>query len=215
MSGITLLFLVWSSPETRAAAKAEWITFKSCLAQWGFVLARLTERWNRMARPKEVLVKLADATVEAMERDFVSRSDEGQRRKRARDQDRRRSIMEQLGSPGISFAFQPFDLSTPTVPSQAVPQFSWAALKPSDEAPQGFNGVDPAMLADEIWPCLGPYDNAGVLGGFGLFEYFPMGVDDVEMQGQGMAARADGAVTDSVLNFRESWEEEGGGGDVG
>ncbi|KAK7408707.1 hypothetical protein QQX98_009123 [Neonectria punicea] len=257
MSGITLLFLVWNSPETRAAAKSEWITFKSCLAQWGFVLARLTERWDRMARPKEVLVKLADATVEAVERDFVSRSDEGQRQKRARDQDRRRSIMEQLGSPGISFgdagsvprgfdyprarpddalgmanrlpmasptpssgglmqnpAFQPLDLSTPTVPSQAVPQFSWAALKPSDEAPQGFDGVDPAMLADEIWPCLGPYDNTGVLGGFGLFEYFPMGVDDVEMQGQGMVGRADGVVTDSVLNFRESWEEEGGG-DVG
>ncbi|KPM44491.1 hypothetical protein AK830_g1986 [Neonectria ditissima] len=245
MGGITLLFLVWNSPETRAAAKAEWITFKSCLAQWGFVLSRLMERWERMARPREVLVRLADATVEAVERDFVnssSRSDEGQRQKRARDQDRRRSIMEQLGSPGMSFgdagsvqrveyararpdealgianplpitsptsssggfipnpAFQPFDLSAS---GQPAPQFSWAALKAPDQTPQGFDGVDPAMLADEIWPCLGPYDNAGVLGGFGLFEYFPMGVDDVEMQGQGVAARGDGVITDSVLNFRE------------
>ncbi|KAF7551861.1 hypothetical protein G7Z17_g4691 [Cylindrodendrum hubeiense] len=268
MSGITLLFLVWNSPDTRTIAKNEWITFKSCLSQWGFVLDRLTERWDRMARPKQVLVKLADATVEAVERDFVnssSRSDEGQRQKRARDQDRRRSIMEQLGSPGTllgdsdtnkrSFdfsqitrtgdalgignsvqgasptssnngtmrtpAFQPFDISNPTnQPTEAVSQFPWAVPQPSNEAPRHqelFDGIDPsttadvsAMLADDIWPCLGSYDNSGVLGGFGLFEYFPMpmtGADDIEMYGQGISTRVDGVVTDSVLNFRETWDD--------
>ncbi|KAH7121885.1 fungal-specific transcription factor domain-containing protein [Dactylonectria estremocensis] len=262
MSGITLLFLVWNSPDARTAAKNEWITFKSCLVQWGFVLDRLSERWDRMARPKQVLVKLADATVEAVERDFVnssSRSDEGQRQKRARDQDRRRSIMEQLGSPGFTLgdsgtkrifdfsqrprpedalgmgnsvqeasptssnsglmqnpAFQPFVLSQPP----EAPQFSWPVPNEPLQTQPLFDGVDPsmaaevsAMLAEEVWPSLGPYDNSGVLGGFGLFEYFPMsaaGVDDVEMLGQGMPARVDGVVTDSVLNFRESWENGDG-----
>ncbi|KAH6962208.1 fungal-specific transcription factor domain-containing protein [Ilyonectria sp. MPI-CAGE-AT-0026] len=273
MSGITLLFLVWNSPDTRTAAKNEWITFKSCLSQWGFVLDRLTERWDRMARPKQVLVKLADATVEAVERDFVnssSRSDEGQRQKRVRDQDRRRSIMEQLGSPGVllgdsgtnkrgfdfsqitrvedafgignsvqgvsptssntglvqNSTFQEFNISNAAhQTTEGVPGLSWTVPHPSNEATQHqqpFDVVDPsitadvsAMLADEIWPCLGPYDNTGMLGGFGLFEYFPMpmaGVEDTEMQGQGMSSRIEGVVTDSVLNFRESWEEGEGAG---
>lgn len=273
MSGITLLFLVWNSPDTRTVAKNEWITFKSCLSQWGFVLDRLTERWDRMKRPKQVLVKLADATVEAVERDFVnssSRSDEVKRQKRARDQDRRRSIMEQLGSPGVllgdsgtnkrgfdfsqmtrtedsfgignsvqgvsptssnsglvqNLTFQAFDISNAAhQATEGVPQLSWSVPQPSNEATQRqqpFDVIDPsmtadvsAMLADEIWPCLGPYDNTGMLGGFGLFEYFPMpmaGVEDTEMQGQGLSSRVDGVVTDSVLNFRESWEEGEGTG---
>ncbi|KAH6876335.1 fungal-specific transcription factor domain-containing protein [Thelonectria olida] len=268
MSGITLLFLVWNNADARATAKSEWISFKSCLSQWGFVLSRLTERWDRMARPKEVLVKLADATVEAVERDFVnssSRSDEAQRQKRVRDQDRRRSIMEQLASPGRSAGesggsdcrgfrlddvlgagnplqrpspassnsetmhpspFRPLNMpNAAEYTSGQVPQFQWAPPPPPSNQPQHqqqqqpFDAVDPAvaadmstMLADEVWPYLGPYDNTGMLGSFGLFDFFPMsmtGVEDVDMGGQGTAARVDGVVTDSVLNFRESWDETG------
>lgn len=81
---------------------------------------------------------------------------------------------------------------------------------------EAFEGIEVAMttdvssmLADEVWPSLGPYDNTGVLGSFGLFDYFPMpmtGMEDVDV---------DGVITDSVLNFRETWDDglnrEGGG----
>ncbi|CAM1501199.1 Fc.00g103610.m01.CDS01 [Cosmosporella sp. VM-42] len=266
MSGITLLFLVWDSPEARATAKAEWITFKSCLAQWEFVLTRLTDRWDRMARPKEVLVKLADVTVEIIEKGMMKSTggtNEGQRQRRAKDEDRRRSIMEQLGSPGNSSGGQtaihnqeipdlsqsanagetlgnrndfykhfpnsnntstlqdlPVELfDAPTMESQTnqhIPQLSWQDLQPPPQH-QGFEGVGSslttdvsAMLADEVWPSLGQYDDTGVLGSFGLFEYFPMsmtGTEDFDDSGTGAGVRTDGIITDSVLNFRENWED--------
>lgn len=262
MSGITLLFLVWNSPEVRAVASNEWITFKSCLAQWEYVLSRLTERWDRIARPKEVLLRLADATVEVVERGMVKSSGnkEGPRRKRTTDEDRRRSIMEQLGSPGSSGlpqtllgrestqlplveetspngtrVYQPSPTSQaaplpqdPAMEPYQVPSMQYQANSEMAHPPwphmqldphatnEAFEGIEVAMttdvssmLADEVWPSLGPYDNTGVLGSFGLFDYFPMpmtGMEDVDV---------DGVITDSVLNFRETWDDglnrEGGG----
>ena len=262
MSGITLLFLVWNSPEARSVASNEWITFKSCLAQWEFVLSRLTERWDRIARPKEVLLRLADATVEVVEKGMVKPSgghNEGRHRKRAADEDRRRSIMEQLGSPGSSSTMRqtrpgteqtqlpPVDETSPNgthlyqaspssqavvlpqdptldtfqasmqyQPNSDMPQSSWSHM-PLDPRNQGFEGTEvpmamdvSSMLADEVWPSLGPYDNTGVLGSFGLFDYFPMsmtGNEDMDVSGVGMAGRTDGVITDSVLNFRETWDD--------
>ncbi|KAF7558067.1 hypothetical protein G7046_g5870 [Stylonectria norvegica] len=274
MSGITLLFLVWNKPEARATACKEWITFKSCLAQWEFVLTRLTDRWDRIARSKEVLVRLADATVESLEKGMMSSaggSNAGHRQKRADDEDRRRSIMEQLGSPGaapggppsargqreanhsqslnvgegarvmdqtyegLSSANRPTILQDPPMESFELPnsvcqtnqsdaQYQWPNPQPTQQQ-QGFEEVDlpmttdiSTMLADEVWPSLGQYDNTGVLGSFGLFDYFPMsipGEEDVDPTSSGMAMRVDGVMTDSVLNFRDNWDKEAAGFDSG
>lgn len=104
MSGIIMLFIVWNRPEVRQMAKSEWTTFKSCLVQWETVLERLASRWERLARAREVLVKLCDATVDVVEKEMGNLSHR-RREKRPRfptkERDRRRSIMQDLASPGL------------------------------------------------------------------------------------------------------------------
>ena len=86
-------------------AKSEWTTFKSCLVQWEMVLERLAGRWERLARAKEILVKLCDATIDVVEREMGNASHR-RREKRPRyltkERDRRRSIMQDLASPGLA-----------------------------------------------------------------------------------------------------------------
>ena len=103
MGGITLLFLVWNSPEIREQARQEWAAFKSCLVQWELILGEMVTRWDRVSRAKEVVSKLADATVDIVERDMTkSTTHEKALRDNAfkfnRDRDRMRSIMQQLGT---------------------------------------------------------------------------------------------------------------------
>ncbi|KAH7109023.1 hypothetical protein EDB81DRAFT_930318 [Dactylonectria macrodidyma] len=113
-----------------------------------------------------------------------------------------------------SDALFPFGVSNvATQATKAASQLSWTLPQSANETLQNqqlLGGVDPSVVAEvsteEVWPPLGPYDNSGVLGGFGLFGHLPMataGIDDVEMQGRGRPARVDGVVTDSVLNVRE------------
>lgn len=101
MSGITLVFIVWKNAEARAQAKSDWVSFKSCLFQWKLILERLGVRWERIARAREALAKLADATSDLVEKEMTRPSTMGQvapmqhQREETR-RDRRRSIMQQL-----------------------------------------------------------------------------------------------------------------------
>jgi hypothetical protein len=105
MGGITLLFLVWNSPNVRERVKEEWTSFKSCLVQWELVLEGMVSHWDRVTRAKDVLMKLADATVDIVERDMTKSSNTNMAQRPTvrltRDRDRRISIMQQLGSPGL------------------------------------------------------------------------------------------------------------------
>ncbi|KAH6954824.1 fungal-specific transcription factor domain-containing protein [Fusarium avenaceum] len=65
MSGITLVFIVWKSTEARAKAKEDWVSFKTC-------------RWERIARAREALSKLADATIDLVEKELVRSAGGGQ-----------------------------------------------------------------------------------------------------------------------------------------
>ena len=102
MSGITLLFLVLKSPEARSKARNDWTSFKSCLVEWQFAMEQLTSRWERLARMRSVLTRLADATVDIVEKEMmqgrVSRPT-AHRLSSNLSRERRRSIMQQLGSP--------------------------------------------------------------------------------------------------------------------
>ncbi|KAL2807707.1 fungal-specific transcription factor domain-containing protein [Aspergillus granulosus] len=103
MAGITLLFLVWNSPDIRKKAIREWISFKSCLVQWELVLDTMATRWARASRAKEVVNKLSNATVDIVEREIIQSTNSGRAadveksRMATRDQDRVRFIMQQLG----------------------------------------------------------------------------------------------------------------------
>lgn len=101
MSGITLVFIVWKSTEARAKAKEDWVSFKSCLFQWKLILERLGGRWERIARAREALSKLADATIDLVEKELVRSAGGGQNLPIQHDleegrRDRRRSIIQQL-----------------------------------------------------------------------------------------------------------------------
>jgi hypothetical protein len=67
MSGLTLLFLVLKSPDARKKAVQSWIAFKSCVLEWRVVLDKLAIRWKSMAKTQEVLGRLADETLGAIE----------------------------------------------------------------------------------------------------------------------------------------------------
>jgi hypothetical protein len=101
MSGITLVFIVWKNTEARAKAKEDWVSFKSCLFQWKLILERLGGRWERIARAREALSKLADATIDLVEKELM-RSAGGdqnlpiQHNLEEVRRDRRRSIIQQL-----------------------------------------------------------------------------------------------------------------------
>jgi hypothetical protein len=101
MSGITLVFIVWKSTEARAKAKEDWVSFKSCLFQWKLILERLGGRWERIARAREALSKLADATIDLVEKELVRSAGGGhnlpiQHNLEEVRRDRRRSIIQQL-----------------------------------------------------------------------------------------------------------------------
>ncbi|KAM0295334.1 hypothetical protein ACHAPM_010861 [Fusarium culmorum] len=68
MSGITIILIIWKSLEARNKAQEDWISLKSILFQWKLILERLGARWERIGRAREVLSKLADATVDLVEK---------------------------------------------------------------------------------------------------------------------------------------------------
>lgn len=101
MSGVTLVFIVWKSTEARAKAKEDWVSFKTCLFQWKLILERLGGRWERIARAREALSKLADATIDLVEKELVRSAGGGQNLPIQHNfeevrRDRRRSIIQQL-----------------------------------------------------------------------------------------------------------------------
>jgi hypothetical protein len=71
MSGITMILIIWKNVEVRDKAKEDWVSLKSSLFQWKLILERLGTRWERIGRAREVLSKLADATVDLVERDLT------------------------------------------------------------------------------------------------------------------------------------------------
>ncbi|KAL2788201.1 fungal-specific transcription factor domain-containing protein [Aspergillus keveii] len=104
MAGITLLYLVWNSTEIRKQAIAEWTSFRSCLVQWELVLEKMATRWGRASRAKDVVRKLLDATVDAVEREMAQSLNKQMTHKngqisRARERERVMFIMGQLASP--------------------------------------------------------------------------------------------------------------------
>ncbi|KAL9573294.1 hypothetical protein ACKAV7_002979 [Fusarium commune] len=101
MSGVTLVFIVWKNTQARIKAKDDWISFKSCLFQWKSILEKLGVRWERIARAREALSKLADATIDLVEKDMMRSAGGGQRlpihhNSEESRRDRRRSIIQQL-----------------------------------------------------------------------------------------------------------------------
>ncbi|KAF4443192.1 hypothetical protein F53441_11501 [Fusarium austroafricanum] len=101
MSGITLVFLVWKNTQARAKAKEDWVSFKACLFQWKLILEKLGVRWERIARAREALSKLADATIDLIEKELMRSAGGGQRPQKQHHlgevrRDRRRSIIQQL-----------------------------------------------------------------------------------------------------------------------
>lgn len=101
MSGVTLVFMVWKNTQARIKAKDDWISFKSCLFQWKSILEKLGVRWERIARAREALSKLADATIDLVEKDMMRSAGGGQRlpihhNSEESRRDRRRSIIQQL-----------------------------------------------------------------------------------------------------------------------
>ncbi|CCT72573.1 related to purine utilization positive regulator [Fusarium fujikuroi IMI 58289] len=110
MSGVTLVFIVWKNTQARIKAKDDWVSFKSCLFQWKSILERLGMRWERIARAREALSKLADATIDLVEKDMMRSAGGGQRlpihhNSEESRRDRRRSIIQQLrrqDSDGVS-----------------------------------------------------------------------------------------------------------------
>jgi hypothetical protein len=69
MSGITMILIIWKNAEARNKAQEDWVSLKSSLFQWKLILERLGTRWERIGRAREVLSKLADATVDLVEKD--------------------------------------------------------------------------------------------------------------------------------------------------
>lgn len=263
MSGIILLFIVWNRPEVRQMAKSEWTTFKSCLVQWEMVLERLAIRWERLARSREVLVRLCDATVDVVEKD-MGNSSHRRRDRRPRyltkERDRRRSIMQDLASPRINprdqtmhslnenpviLARQPgpgyptaqsdnsFQADQITHPSsileaqttrnfpigtsdlaQSVSPPSWpqqvGGQWPADSADFSIPMDLSTMIGDDVWADFGAYDMSSMPANLGFFEYLPIpmpGTEDSTMSGGGNFGRTDAALTESVLNFRGTWDE--------
>ncbi|GKU11761.1 unnamed protein product [Fusarium langsethiae] len=69
MSGITMILIIWKNVEARNKAQEDWVSLKSSLFQWKLILERIGARWERIGRAREVLSKLADATVDLVEKD--------------------------------------------------------------------------------------------------------------------------------------------------
>ena len=68
MSGITLILIIWKNVEARNKAQEAWVSLKSTLFQWKLILDRLGARWERIGRAREVLSRLADTTVDLVEK---------------------------------------------------------------------------------------------------------------------------------------------------
>jgi hypothetical protein len=70
-AGITFLFTLWTSVDCRARAKEEWTGVKSCLTQWETVLSLMVKKWPKVSRARDILIKLADVTVEIVEKEMM------------------------------------------------------------------------------------------------------------------------------------------------
>ncbi|XEV04894.1 hypothetical protein FSHL1_010181 [Fusarium sambucinum] len=101
MSGITMILIIWKNVEARNKAQEDWVSLKSSLFQWKLVLERLGARWERIGRAREVLSKLADATVDLVEKGLsrstgdVSQPRPSQSMRETR-RSQRRSIVQRL-----------------------------------------------------------------------------------------------------------------------
>ncbi|KAG8354425.1 hypothetical protein FVEN_g7746 [Fusarium venenatum] len=101
MSGITMILIIWKNVEARNKAQEDWVSLKSSLFQWKLILERLGARWERIGRAREVLSKLADATVDLVEKGLsrstgdVSQSRPSQNMRETR-RSQRRSIVQRL-----------------------------------------------------------------------------------------------------------------------
>ncbi|KAF4994829.1 hypothetical protein FGRMN_5563 [Fusarium graminum] len=71
MSGITIILIIWKSPTAREIAKDDWVSLKSSMFQWKLILERLGMRWERISRAREALSKLADVTMDLVEKDLT------------------------------------------------------------------------------------------------------------------------------------------------
>lgn len=96
MSGITLLFIVRKNAAVRRKVAADWISFRSSVCQWKVILERLAARWETVGLAVEALGKLADATVDLVEKNMSSAA---QHDSEATRRERRRKIIAQLRPP--------------------------------------------------------------------------------------------------------------------
>ncbi|CAG7565881.1 unnamed protein product [Fusarium equiseti] len=100
MSGITMILIIWKNVEARNKAQEDWVSLKSSLFQWKLILERLGARWERIGRAREVLSRLADATVELVEKDPKKSTSSLQARplqsKRGTRRSQRHSIVQRL-----------------------------------------------------------------------------------------------------------------------
>ncbi|KAF4954493.1 hypothetical protein FSARC_12106 [Fusarium sarcochroum] len=188
MSGVTLVFIVWKNSQARIRAKDDWVSFKSCLFQWKSILVKLGARWERIARAREALSKLADATIDLVEKDMMRSAGEGQRLPIHHDseearRDRRRSIIQQLrrqDSDGISQQNQahtgddasmqdssPRDLNLGTN-SRRIIQIYGAAMNNESQTQSSTNAGDHATQSfGENWTAFEPPTNTQQQGLFG------------------------------------------------
>ncbi|KAM0344822.1 hypothetical protein ACHAPU_007204 [Fusarium lateritium] len=101
MSGITMILIIWKNPTAREKAKDDWVSLKSSMFQWKLILERLGVRWERISRARDALSKLADVTMDLVEKDLTRTAggmiqpqllqDVGESRR-----SQRRSIIQQL-----------------------------------------------------------------------------------------------------------------------
>ncbi|KAG8668239.1 hypothetical protein FPOAC2_07529 [Fusarium poae] len=101
MSGVTMILIIWKNNEAREKAKEDWVSLKSSLFQWKLILERLGARWERIGRAREVLSKLADATVDLVEKDLSRHAEDAPQPRqshimRETRRSQRRSIIQRL-----------------------------------------------------------------------------------------------------------------------
>ena len=95
-------------------------------------------------------------------------------------------------------------VSPPSWPQQAGGQW------PTDSTDFSIPMDISTMIGDDVWADFGAYDMSTMPTNLGFFEYLPIpmaGTEDSTMSGGGNFGRTDAALTESVLNFRGSWDE--------
>ncbi|KAF5599096.1 purine utilization positive regulator [Fusarium pseudocircinatum] len=214
MSGITLVFIVWKNTQARMKAKDDWISFKSCLFQWKSILEKLGTRWERIARAREALSKLADATIDLVEKDMM-RSAGG-----APEAGFRWRVAAELGRwKRYKYArFQPSRYAgTQHRPAAHTAEYgtqpagdNWAGFGASTNTQQGLFGDSQSqntissMMPEDTWPLFDLSDVAVAPDELNFWTYLsaPMlGVEDMSTSQFNATGRPDDSFTNSILNF--------------